>query len=121
MRIEHNPPPVPRDQRRKIWFHNKDKDTIHIIYLKFQSDIHPRLWDTTGDHPTLHYQSQYALPICGTGEIFIKWDTIDGSRADHFTVQFDKAGDPYPYICGDRWTMALRRAALKATAENGDE
>ena len=119
--IDHHPPPVPRDQRKNLLFHNRGKDTIRITYLRFQSDVHPRDWDTIGDDETMQSDSVYYLPICGTGEIFIKWKSGTEERADHFTVLFDPNGHPYPYIFGgDRWTMALRHAALRATAENGD-
>jgi hypothetical protein len=63
----------------------------------------------------------FYLKIRGAGDVFIKWRTDTGERADHFTVQFDPDGAPYPYIFGgDKWTMALRHAALRALAENGD-
>ena len=119
--IDHNPPPVPPDQRKYLLLLNRGKPVIRIDYLRFQSYIYPREWDTKGDTPVLKMGEQYKLPICGTGEIFVKWRTGHDERADHFTVSFDKAGRPYDYIFGgDRWTMALRHAALKAGSENGD-
>lgn len=119
--ISHNPSLVPPEQRKKLVFLNRGKDVIRIKYLHFQSNVYPRQWDTMGDAPTLKEGDIYSLPICGTGEVFVKWQTDQTQRADHFEVQFDSNGAPYMYIFGgDRWTMALRRAALKAVAENGN-
>lgn len=122
MMIEHHPPPVPLASRKKLLFMNRGEASIRISHLTFQSSEHPRLWDTMGDNLTLLKDTTYRLPICGEGQIFIRWEGAGEDRADSFAVMFDKAGDPYPYIFGgDRWTMALRHAALRATAEaNGN-
>lgn len=107
------------DEKNQL-FWNKGKDTIHITYLRFQSDIRPREWDTNCTKMLLDGDEMHILPITGTGEIFVKWTADGDERADHFTVQFDDKGTPYPYIFGgDRWTMALRHAALRAI--DGDD
>jgi len=59
------------------------------------------------------------LPICGGGEVLLRWKSSEGEEADAFKVLFDTDGEPYPYIFGgDKWTMALRHAALKAIRDS---
>jgi hypothetical protein len=109
------------NERKNQLFWNKGKDTIRITYLRFQSGVHPREWDTEGDNHLLGTDDMIYLAIRGPGEIFIKWTSDTDERADHFAVQFDDKGAPYPYIFGgDRWTMALRHAALRAMADGND-
>ena len=117
--MEHNPPPVPPDLRKNLVFFNKGKHVIHITHIVFQSDIHPRLWDSVGRKENLRAGQIYILPICGGGEVLLRWKSSEGEEADAFKVLFDTDGNPYPYIFGgDKWTMALRHAALKAIRDS---
>ena len=120
--IDHHPPTPGPDDRKFLLFQNRGEDKVRITYLRFQSCVYPRQWDTLGDEETLLKTDIYKLPIVGKGEIFIKWQTTSETRADHFTVQFDPRGEPYPYIFGgDRWTMVLRHAALRSMADGDTE
>ena len=118
---------------KDLEFRNKGEDNISVTYLKFQSTEQPRFWDTSkepsGNAWLLCTGTILTMEIYGEGEIFIKWETQAPSpvqqvvklkqRADHFTVRFDRNGEPYPYIFGgDKWTMALRQAALRAEDGN---
>lgn len=120
--IDHHPvKPGPGD-RRKFVFKNMNKYDVRIQYFHFESSRYPRHWDTTDDNIYVPRDNGiHSIPIVGPGRIFMKWH--EGSlllpRADSFEVSFDPAGEPYPYIFGgDRWTMALRHAALRANDGN---
>ena len=130
-KIDFHPTEVPKGYRKNMIFQNRNKHDIHIEHLRFQSNIHPREWDTPvekqlclgclegGSNP----YPQFSVPIVGTGTIFMRWYGISRheEQADTFEVLFDDRGEPWPYIFGgDRWTMALRHAALRAGPENGD-
>lgn len=116
--VKYNPIPLPPNQRKIQLFQNKGEDNIRITYLRFQSSAHPRKWDAIAHEQNILVLGEgdvCELEIAGPGEIFIKWRVNSKERADHFVLQYDDNGVPYPYIFGgDRWTMALRRAALGA-------
>lgn len=130
--IELHPPKVLEGHRKIMVFQNKNGYDIHIEHMRFKSDIHPREWDTHVRSQTLprwykthriHPPPELAVPIVGTGTIFMRWygNSKHEPQADTFQVLFDSNNQPYPYVFGgDRWTMALRHAALRAMKENGE-
>ena len=122
MSLEHQPPkPAPGD-KRKFVFVNRNAYNIRITHFHFESSRHPRQWDTYNDEIYVDKDNGvHTIPIVGPGQIFLRWKDGTSDRGDTFEVQFDLAGEPYPYIFGgDRWTMALRHKALRAVAEHGN-
>lgn len=107
---------------KKLLLWNRGKDTIRIKYFRFQSTTRPRELDVNGEKISLQENETYTVPIVGEGDIFMMWHSGVTERADHFAVQFDSTGEPYPYIFGgNKWTRALRHAAFKATDPELDE
>ena len=120
--IQHVAPRPSPEDKKKLRFINSGEADIHLTSVTFQSALHPLTWNTSALGNRIRDKDVFDLPINGPGEVFLQWRCGSVDRADSFVVQFDPRGRPYDYIFGgDKWTMVLRNAALRAEDDCGDD